>query len=292
MKTMLKRWRKKIFWSGLILSAIGASLFIYAGWIEPNRLVIHEETIVLNRWDKSLDGFKVAAISDIHGGSDFIDEAKIRQIVETTNAQNPDLIVLLGDFVSQVHEDKPIKERELKLSIETIAENLQGFRAKYGVFAVIGNHDWWYDEKRCRTELEKAGFTVLENETKSFEVNGKNVTILGIEDFWKRRKVQVDDILAKLPNTENIIGITHNPDSFAKTPDSLAILFAGHSHGGQVKFPILGAPIVPNKKEFTAGHISKNGKNLFVTTGVGTSGLSIRFRVPPEIAVVTLKSQN
>lgn len=269
-------------------------MLIYAGWIEPNRLVVHEKSVQINHWDKSLDGFKVVAISDIHGGSDFIDEAKLKQIVELANAQNPDIIVLLGDFVSQVHDDgnTAIQNRALKMPMETISQNLQDFRAKHGVFAVIGNHDWWYDEKDCRAELEKVGFTVLENEAKSFEVNSKTVTILGIEDFWKNRKVEIKDILAKLPSQENIIGITHNPDSFDQTPKALAILFAGHTHGGQVKFPFIGAPIVPAKKEFTAGHVSKDGRNLFVTTGIGTSGLGVRFQVPPEIAVVTLNSQN
>ena len=140
--------------------------------------------------------------------------------------------------------------------------------------------------------MENVGFTVLENETKSFDVNNQIVTILGIEDFWKRRKVDVKDVLSKLPAQENIIGITHNPDSFDQTPDVMSILFAGHTHGGQVDFPIIGAPIVPAKKEFTAGHVIENGRNLFVTSGIGTSGLPFRFRVPPEIVVIYLNSKD
>jgi len=285
---MLKKWWKKVVWGGLL---IGAILFVYAGWIEPNRLVVNPANIRLKKWDKSLNGFKVVAISDIHGGSDFIDESKLTMIVEIVNQQNPDIIVLLGDFVSQVHDDKPIKARDLKMPMETIAQSLKGFQAKFGVFAVIGNHDWWYDEKDCRTQLENVGFTVLENESKSIEVKGKMVTILGIEDFWKRRKVKIDEVLARHSNQENIIGITHNPDSFDQTSDALAILIAGHTHGGQVRFPILGAPIVPAKKEYTAGYFANDGKNMFVTTGIGTSGLGIRFRVPPEIAVLTIYGQ-
>lgn len=269
---------------------LGIILFIYT-YLEPYRLVINEVTLNLPNWSKELNGFKVAAISDIHGGSHTITEERILSIVEEINQQNPDIIVILGDFVSQVHDDVPIKERELKMPIEIIAKSLNGLKAKYGVFVVIGNHDWWYNEKKCRTEFEKVGFTVLENETKSFDVNNKTVTVLGIEDFWKRRVVDVKDVLDKLPNQENIIGITHNPDSFDKTPDSLAVLFAGHTHGGQVNFPIIGAPIVPSKKEYSAGHIEKDGRNLFVTTGIGTSGLPFRFCVPPEIVVAILNSK-
>ncbi len=287
---MFKKWWKKAISAAFIFGSI---LFVYTGWIEPNRLVVNSTNISLRHWDQSLNGLKVVAISDIHGGSDFIDESKIKMIVETINSQNPDLIVLLGDFVSQTHDDgnTTVKNQNLKMPMRVIAQSLKGLQAKYGVFAVIGNHDWWYDEKDCRAELENVGFTVLENESKSIEVKGKTVTILGIEDFWKRRTVKIDEILAKLHNRENIIGITHNPDSFDQTTEALAILIAGHTHGGQVNFPILGAPIVPSKKEFTKGHISRDGKNLFVTTGIGTSGLGLRFRVPPEIAVLTFNSQ-
>lgn len=290
MQTLKKvfRYFSRIVLAGMI---IGLILLGYTYFIEPDRLVVKEVSLNVPNWSRELNGFKVVAVSDIHGGSHAITEEKIRSIVGQINAQNPDIVVMLGDFVSQVHDDKSIKDRDLKMPIETIVQNLSGLKTKFGVFVVIGNHDWWYDEKKCRMEFEKVGFTVLENETKSFAVNNTTVNILGIEDFWKREIVNVNGVLDKLPIQENIIGITHNPDSFEQTPDSLAILFAGHTHGGQVNFPFIGAPIVPSKKEFTAGHIEKNGKNLYVTTGIGTSGLPFRFRVPPEIVVVTLNSK-
>jgi uncharacterized protein len=281
------RVTSRIVLAGMI---VGLLLLLYT-YLEPYRLVIKEVSLNVPNWSNSLNGFKIVAVSDIHGGSHTITEERIRSIVEQINQQNPDIVVILGDFVSQVHDDVPIESRNLKMPIETIAQNLSGLKTKYGVFVVIGNHDWWFDEKKCRTELEKVGFTVLENETKSFAANDKTVTILGIEDFWKHRKVEVKSVLEKLPMQENIIGITHNPDSFDKSPDSLAILFAGHTHGGQVNFPFIGAPIIPAKKEYTAGHVEKDGRNLYVTTGIGTSGLPFRFRVPPEIVVVTLNGK-
>lgn len=264
----------------------------YTYFIEPYQLVKKELTLAVPNWSRDLNGFKIVAVSDIHGGSHTITEKRIQSIVEQINQQNPDLIVILGDFVSEVESGGYSRDTVLKMPIETIAENLKGLKAKYGVFAVIGNHDWWYDEKKCRTALESVGFTVLKNESKSFVVNNKTINIVGIEDFWRHHKVEISDVLAKLPSKENTIGITHNPDSFDFTTNELAILFAGHTHGGQVKFPLIGAPIIPAKKEYSAGHVVKDGRHLFVTTGVGTSGLPFRFRVPPEIVVITLNSQN
>ena len=120
---MLRKWLKKFRKVGLIFLGIGGVLLFYTVAIEPGRLVLHEETITINHWDKSLNGFKVVAISDIHGGAIFMDETKLRQIVELSNAQNPDIIVLLGDYVSQ---SEGRGSQALKMPTETLAQNLVG----------------------------------------------------------------------------------------------------------------------------------------------------------------------
>lgn len=261
-----------------------AALAVYGYFIEPARLVINETNLNVPNWDRELNGFKIVAISDIHGGSNSITEERLRSISDTVTSLNPDIVVLLGDFVSQ----RSRKQQILKMPIETIADNIKGMKAKYGVYAVIGNHDHWYDETKCRKELERVGFKVLENQTASFTVNNKTVTVLGIEDFWKRYKVEIKEPLSKIDPQENIIGITHNPDSFDLTPDTISLLVAGHTHGGQVNLPIIGAPVLVSKPENTKGKIEKDGRIMFVTTGIGTTGPPIRLGVPPEISVLNL----
>jgi len=283
MKILLKRI---LIVFAIILLTLALAV-AYSYFIEPNRLVVQEEDLEIPNWNAKLDGFKVVAISDIHGGANYITAEKIREIVRLTNAQNPDLIVLLGDYVSQ----KKGTRTELKMPIETIAENLQGFTAKYGVYAIIGNHDWWYDEKKVRFEMERIGIKVLENEVAPIQVGDETVWLWGIEDYWKNRRVPTD-ALEKIPGKENIIAITHNPDSLLKTPPKISLMIAGHSHGGQVKIPFYGAIPFVNDPRFMAEKAVVDGKHVYVTTGVGCSGPQLRFGVPPEIAVLNLFTEN
>lgn len=276
-----------------ILSALATILLLlslplaYAYFIEPSRLVTREETLSVPNWSANLNGFKIVAISDIHGGSNDVTESKLRELVSTANAQTPDLIVLLGDYISEQRRNK----KELRMPVETIADNLQGFQAKYGVYTVIGNHDHWHNQSKITREFERVGIKILDNEIVQIRVGGETVNLWGIEDYWKNHKVPTG-VLENLENKQNVIAITHNPDSLLKTPDVISLMLAGHSHGGQVNLPIFGVIHFVTDQRFVQGETVVDGKRVFVTTGVGYSGPQIRFRVPPEIAVITLNAEN
>lgn len=279
MKSLLKR----IIFFSLPLIIVLASVAVYSLFIEPARLVLHQEDLKIPNWSAKLNGFKIVAVSDIHGGSKYITEEKIREVVRLANEQNPDLIILLGDYVSQ----KSKRDGDLKMSSEVVAENLKGLRARYGVYGVVGNHDWWYDESKIRREFENAGIKILENEVAPVAVGDETVNLWGIEDYWKKTKVPLEPFKA-IDSKKNIVAITHNPDSLFEAPPEIALMLAGHTHGGQFNFPIFGALVFVSDKRLTAGFVGIDGKHVFVTTGVGTSGPAIRFRVPPEIAVLRL----
>lgn len=292
----------------LALIVIAGMLLAYAYFIEPNRLVVNQVTLKIKGFDPAFDGFKIVAIADIHGGSNAVTEEKICEVVARANEQNADLIVLLGDYVSQRVYRGPLGDRDLRMPMHTVAENLAGLKAKYGVVAVMGNHDDWYSNGEIANELRAIGYTVLDNEIMTVtDPAGRKLRILGLRDQlkvlnWKWFSDSLKQVIAKDGGSGNIIALEHSPDvlpvitgDLSISPD-LKLMLAAHTHGGQVWLPVLGTPIVPSSygQKYSYGHVKENGVDMFVTSGVGTSILPFRFMMPPEIAVLTItaKSEN
>jgi predicted MPP superfamily phosphohydrolase len=274
----------------------------YAYFVEPQRLVVTEAQIRIKDWHPAFDGLKIAMISDIHGGSNGASAEQIRRVVETTNAQDPDVIVLLGDYVSQGSTRQPVHELPLRMPVNEVADNLAGLKAKHGVFAVLGNHDGWYGDADIATELTRVGYRVLQNEIAVIHQNGVPLRLLGLKDHlkldsWQAFDMTVRSVVATNPKEGQIVVLEHSPDilyvlNYRKHLNPhLKLMLAGHTHGGQVWLPVIGAPAVPSSvgQRYAQGHIEEEGVHMFVTSGVGTSILPFRFMVPPEIAVVTIR---
>lgn len=268
---------------GYVVLAIILILPLWAFVIEPSRLVVRHIPLALPAWPEPLDGMKVALISDIHAGAPFVREDKLARIVAETNAAAPDLVLLLGDYV--VGEEPGARF----IQPEAVAQALSGLHARLGVYAVMGNHDWWYDGKHITSAFAAAGLRVLENEVVEVHDRGRTISLAGLADATTRPQ-DVEGTIAKARG-EAVIAFAHEPDVFPYVPARAALTVAGHTHGGQVALPFIGRPVVPSRygQRYAIGHVVEDGKHLFVTSGVGTSILPVRFGVTPEIVILVLR---
>src|SRR5688572_16532272 len=279
------RWKKRVRVTLATILLLVGCIFFWAFIVEPNRLVVHRETITIANWPRELSDLKIAVISDIHAGSWFIDDQKLRLIVERTNQLQPELVVILGDYIAG---DGSTSER---VDPEVFASVLKDFRPALGVYSVLGNHDWWWDGQRVRRGLEANGIKVLEDEVVEVKARGSSVWLAGLADLWTRPQ-RIAQTIEKIPSGQPIIALTHNPDIFPRLPERVQLLLAGHTHGAQIRFPIIGPAVQPSRvsPHYNRGHVFENNHHLFVTTGIGTSIIPLRFGVPPEIVLLTLKS--
>jgi uncharacterized protein len=268
--------------------ALGLLFAFWCTWLEPRRLVVTEVELELPRWPSELSGLKVALLSDLHVGSPYWDLAALADLVERTNAQHPDLVLLAGDY--QINDVMG----GVFVEAEPIAERLAGLRAPLGVIAVLGNHDWWNDGERTRRAFTAHGIRVLEEDALRLERKpGAAFYVVGLADQMERSS-DPKAAMSKIPAGAASLLLVHEPDvfeSFARLSISPNLTLAGHTHGGQVWLPLFGRRVVPSKfgARYAYGHVVENGRDLFVTGGVGTSIIPVRFMVPPEIAILTLR---
>jgi uncharacterized protein len=268
-----------------VSAGAAVALGLWALWFEPASLTLVEERLDLH-WSARAP-LRVAVLSDLHVGSPFNGIAKLRQVVNRTNAAKPDLICILGDLVIQ----GVIGGRFV--APEDVAAELAHLRSPAGTVAVLGNHDGWLDHDRVRDALEAAGIRVVEDTAARIATPVGPVWIAGVSDLWTGRPDLTAALAAIDHDDAPVILLTHNPDLFPLVPDRVSLTLAGHTHGGQVRLPFVGRLIVPSRygQRFAAGHVVDGGRHLFVATGVGTSILPVRFRVPPAIAILTLVSE-
>lgn len=261
--------------------ATTAALIGWSVWFGPRRVVLRRRTLRLPLWPADLAGLRVAVLADLHAGAPHVDEDKVERLVRCINRARADLVVLLGDYVD------PTVTFGTSVSPEAVAVRLGQLRAPLGVLAVLGNHDWAHAGERMGRCLRDAGVTVLENDALAVR-QGLWVAGVGAET---ESRADPAAALAGLPADEAVLMLSHNPDTFVRVPDRVALTLSGHTHAGQVALPYLRAFYIPSRfgERFAHGHLVERGRHLFVSAGVGTSRFPVRFLAPPEIVVLRLE---
>ena len=260
-----------------ILLLVGL-LFIYSYYIEPYNLTVKEYKIENKNLPISFDGIKIVHFSDIHYGSK-VDKEYLKKIVNLINKQKPDIVVFTGDFI-----DKRINLTDTE--IESIKNILSEITSPLGKYAVNGNHDIKHisDYKK----IMDGNFTMLDNkEELIYYKENTPISIVGLTD---RSETKVNYEVLEQENNYFRIVLAHEPDEFQKLKDyNFNILLSGHSHNGQVRLPFIGAIYTPSgSKTYYDEYYKIDNKEIFISSGIGTSTLDIRFNSKPSINLYRL----
>ncbi len=293
---------RRLFLKGAGGLAFGATgLGSYAFGVEPG-LVLEQTSYAITppKWPAGLS-LKIAIIADIHACEPWMPVSRIRTICELANAMQPDLTVLLGDY----NGGHNMVTRALEP--QEWAEALEVLRAPLGVHAILGNHDWWHGAipkmkgdhgESVRRALKAASVNVLENDAVRLKHQGQALWLLGLSDqlairIGRGRYRGMDDLAATtglIRDDAPAILLAHEPFIFSQVPDRVAITLCGHTHGGQVNIPLIGAPFAEKRfgKDHVYGHVVEKGRHMLISAGLGTSIVPVRFMRPPEIVELTL----
>jgi uncharacterized protein len=248
-----------------------------AALTEPYMLTVEHQPIVLRRLPKELDGFRIVQLSDVHHGP-FSSTEQIERAVQTANRLRPDIIALTGDYIS--------RERHYAAPC---AEMLGRLEAKYGVYAVLGNHDHWTDAALITDLFRAEGITVLINQGVHFEHRGASFWLAGVDDTM----VGLEDIplsLAGARKDEMKLLLAHNPIVLRRAVRAgVDLVLSGHTHGGQVALRSERSASGRPRRRLLKGLGRQGNTQIYVNRGLGTVILPVRYGCPPEVSLLELR---
>ncbi len=262
---------------------LGACGLIYAREIEPRLVELVRLTLTLPRLAPEFDGYNVIQIGDLHL-DDWSRPGRLKRVVERVNVQRPDLVAITGDFASYSAK---------RLDTEMLTGALRRLRARDGTVAILGNHDYPTDVGLVLGCLREAGVTTLINGVRTLRRGGAELHVAGIDDVMEGRS-RLDRVLEELPASGAAILLAHEPDfaDVAAATGRFDLQLSGHSHGGQVRIPLLGRAILPPfSQRYTRGLHMVGGMIQYTNRGLGSVDARLRFMCRPEITAITLRER-
>lgn len=277
-----KSSRRKFLKLGLAVgTAIPLLSAVDAFTVEPHWFEVNRHEISIPNLPAELAGLTISHITDIHIGEHTTYE-QAREIVRLSNAQNPDLVVMTGDYITKS-----------TTQLDPLIELFRDLKSKHGIFAVLGNHDYASNTARMKSLAKSADIELMGNEHRVLKIKGKKLCIAGVEDLWTKRTCLKTAMQNAPKNTPKIL-LCHNPDFAESMPRDLEIdlMISGHTHGGQVKIPFIGPVVLPiNHKKYAEGLVQGPACKVFISRGLGMVGYPVRFNCKPEIPLLTIKPE-
>lgn len=254
---------------------LGYAYFAERRWLRHERIEVG-----VRHLPAGMDGYRIVQLTDIHHER-FMPDGTLAAMVEQANALNPDALALTGDFVTASSG-----------GIERLARFLAELRARDGVFGCFGNHDVWNGRRAIGAALAKAGVQMLVDDARRIGGPGGSLLMAGLDSAWAGRP-RLRQALVDRRTREPVVLLMHEPDyfDFVAPTGQVALQLSGHTHGGQVALPFWGAIHLPRwGKKYERGHFERDGSQLYVSRGVGCTGLPFRFASRPEITEIVLRS--
>ncbi|MFN0262717.1 metallophosphoesterase [Tepidamorphus sp. 3E244] len=266
----------------------------YAFLVEPGiRLVVRKDTFSVPRWPTSHGELTIAVLTDFHICDPWMSVSRLKRIVKRTNALGADIILLLGDY-----EPCYLPRLSKRIAPEKWIHALDELSAPLGVHTIMGNHDWWDYPEDVRQALLSSNINLLENDAVKIERDGGDFWVGGLAsmdvssegEFASVREDDLPATMAKITDEDPIIMMVHEPDIFPEVEPRIALTLAGHTHGGQVRLPIIGNPMLPRRyrEKYGYGTVVEDERHMLVSGGLGCTYLPLRLGVPPEINLVTV----
>ncbi|MBL8168838.1 MAG: metallophosphoesterase [Acidobacteria bacterium] len=266
--------------SAASVTAVGLGCLGYGAAVRQH-VEVSRVTVNVKNLPPEFAGLTIAHLSDIHHGP-YTGQSYIARCVEIVNGLQPDLIALTGDFTFAGRR-----------YVEPCAEVLSGLKARVGVYTVLGNHDYYVGASYVARALKAAGTTLLIDGLDRLEHRGAKLWLIGMDDMYYGT-TDLRQLMRNVTGAHARVVFSHNPDfieEFAAKNQHVDLLIAGHTHGGQIRFPVLGAPHIASEygQRYAMGMQERKRMQVYTTRGIGTILLPTRFACPPEIPLYTLQ---
>lgn len=275
-----RRFLQRALRDGAILVGVGGLATGYGFW-EASQIRIRRQTIILPRLPKAFVGKTIVLLADFHHGP-FVGLDFIRRAVSLAQSLKGDAYALVGDFA---HAGTNMAEQ-----LPPCLDVLSRLEAPLGVFAVPGNHDIQHGRQVYSDVVRTMPLTDLTNRAIRLSIGSETLWLAGVDDLWWG-KPDLSAALCGVPTGAAVVLLSHNPDFAEVNPDvRVDLILSGHTHGGQVYVPAVGTPWMPSRfgDKYRAGLVQGPASKVFVSRGLGESGVPLRLNCPPEINVLEL----